>query len=143
MSQNLRWTEEQFRAYAQRRLGAEPKAMEKIQRRSLTNKSGYNVAVVLNWFRECGLPPCVPEYRFLEDRRFRFDFAWLPQKVYVEIQGGIFSAGAHVRGAALLEEHAKRNLAACAGWRGLFCVPSEICTTDFAGTIRLALAYEH
>lgn len=58
------------------------------------------------------------EYRFAPPRRFRFDFAHLPSKIAIELQGGIFSPNTrHINGAALLKEHEKLNLAASLGWR--------------------------
>lgn len=65
------------------------------------------------------------EYPFAMPRRFRFDFAHLPSKVAVEIQGGIFNPNTrHINGAALLKEHEKLNLAALHGWR-LFYVSTK------------------
>lgn len=58
------------------------------------------------------------EWRFAPPRRFRFDFAHLPSKIAIELQGGIFTANTrHINGAALLKEHEKLNLAASLGWR--------------------------
>jgi hypothetical protein len=58
------------------------------------------------------------EYRFALPRRFRFDFAHLPSKIAIELQGGIFNPNTrHINGAALLKEHEKLNLAASLGWR--------------------------
>lgn len=36
-------------------------------------------------------PEPVAEYRFAPPRRFRLDFAWVPQRVGVELQGGTFT----------------------------------------------------
>ena len=52
-------------------------------------------------------------------RKFRFDFAWPEQKLAVEIEGGIWSGGAHVRGAHFESDAAKYNLAVKLGWRVL------------------------
>lgn len=58
------------------------------------------------------------EWRFAPSRRFRFDFAHLPTKIAIELQGGIFNPNTrHINGAALLKEHEKLNLAALLGWR--------------------------
>lgn len=58
------------------------------------------------------------EWRFAPPRRFRFDFAHLPSKIAIELQGGIFNPNTrHINGAALLKEHEKLNLAALLGWR--------------------------
>jgi hypothetical protein len=74
------------------------------------------------------LPMPVFEFRFASPRRWRFDVAWplLPRPVALEVQGGLFVRGRHVRGAALLKEHEKLNAAARYGYRVLFCTPKTI-----------------
>jgi len=59
-------------------------------------------------------PDC--EYQFCETRRFRFDFAWPAQKVAVEMEGGIWSRGRHVRGAGFARDCEKYNLATSLSW---------------------------
>ena len=73
-----------------------------------------------------GLPEPVAEYQFHATRRWRLDWAWVDAKLALEIQGGLFSGGRHVRGAALLGEHEKLNAAAAAGWRVLFVTPQQV-----------------
>lgn len=73
-----------------------------------------------------GLEKPVPEYQFDQGRKWRFDWAWIGQKVALEVQGGLFSGGRHVRGAALLKEHEKLNAAAIAGWAVLFTTPDQL-----------------
>ncbi len=63
-----------------------------------------------------GLPRPEFEYRFDDTRRWRFDIAWPARKVAVEVQGGLFSGGRHVRGASLRREYEKLNTAAIGGW---------------------------
>lgn len=100
--------------------------------------------------RAAGLPAPTPEYLFAADywqgglskcshkwvkrhrctvcgarqRQWRFDWAfdWLA----VEVQGGIFSKGRHVRGAALLDEYEKINHAVLLGWFVLFMTPQQM-----------------
>lgn len=64
-----------------------------------------------------GCPPPVPEYRFHETRKWRFDFAWPDKKVAVEIEGGIWIRGRHSRGAGMLGDMDKYNSAGALGWR--------------------------
>ena len=75
-----------------------------------------------------GLPRPVPELRFAAPRRWRFDWAWPSLRIALEVQGGIFSGGRHVRGAALLKEMEKLNAAAIAGYRVLYCTPATLLT---------------
>jgi very-short-patch-repair endonuclease len=71
-----------------------------------------------------GLPEPETEYRFLKDRRFRFDFAWPDRKFAVEIQGGYYSNGRHNRNP--IPDCKKANLAGQHGWTLLFFKPDEV-----------------
>ena len=61
-------------------------------------------------------PEAHVEYRFIVDRFFRFDFAFLDIKLAVECEGGVYSKGRHVRGAGFEKDCEKYNLAAEFGW---------------------------
>ena len=74
------------------------------------------------------LPPPVFELRFAPPRRWRLDVAWPDERVALEIQGGLYTGGRHVRGAALEREHEKLNQAAAMGWRVLFTAPRQLST---------------
>lgn len=65
----------------------------------------------------CGGPALVTELRFHPDRRWRFDFAHEASKVAIEINGGIWSNGRHVRGTGYLNDREKVNAATALGWR--------------------------
>lgn len=101
--------------------------------------SGYNTTVVRAFFSECGLPDPIAEFQFLPDRKFRFDFCWPNKKVALEVQGGLWSGGAHVRGAALLKEYEKYNMACVLGWRILFVVPQDLCLLETVNLIKQSL----
>jgi hypothetical protein len=68
----------------------------------------------------------IAEYRFAPPRRWRFDFAWIDQRLALECQGGIFTQGRHTRGPALLREFEKLNAAAALGYRVLFVTPQQL-----------------
>jgi very-short-patch-repair endonuclease len=51
----------------------------------------------------------VPEYRFHFTRRWRADFAFVDEKVLVELEGGIFSKGRHTRGMGFHKDCDKYN----------------------------------
>jgi very-short-patch-repair endonuclease len=59
----------------------------------------------------------VRELRFDATRRWRFDFAHEGARVAIEINGGVWSGGRHVRGAGYLRDREKVNTATLAGWR--------------------------
>src|SRR5262245_245719 len=99
----------------------------------------YRLPIVLAYFAECGLPRPVPEFRFHPDRKWRFDFCWVQEKVGLECQGGLFIQGGHNRGSQIRKEHEKYNEAARLGFRILFCEPNTLCTQDMVDIIRSAL----
>ncbi len=76
--------------------------------------------------RLTGLPAPAREYRFHPRRRWRFDFAWPLYRVAVEVDGGIYSRGRHVRGSGFEKDAEKRNAAVIAGWQVLHFTPRQI-----------------
>lgn len=63
------------------------------------------------------LPAPISEHRFKPPRRWRFDLAWPAQLVAIEIEGGVWSYGRHLRPAGFLRDCEKYNEAACLGWK--------------------------
>jgi very-short-patch-repair endonuclease len=61
-----------------------------------------------------GIPEPTPEYRFNPQRRWRFDFAWLSERVAVEIDGGQWRAGGGRHNTD--SDREKLNTAAALGW---------------------------
>ena len=61
-------------------------------------------------------PMPVAEHRFAPPRRWRFDRAWVPYRVAVELEGGVWTGGRHTTGAGFLGDIEKYNAAALAGW---------------------------
>ena len=82
------------------------------------------------------LPAFAREYRFFPPRRWRWDFAWPDLKVAVEIEGGIYSGGAHVRGADIEDDHEKRNAGTAQGWAVLYFGPKAIQRADYVPMLR-------
>lgn len=69
--------------------------------------------------RAAGLPPPLREYRFAPPRRWRFDCAWPAQRIALEIEGGTWTGGRHVRGRGYEGDCVKYSEAALRGWRVL------------------------
>ena len=90
--------------------------------------------------RAAGLPLPATEYVFHDGRRWRFDYAWPEQRVAIEVDGGLFVGGAHVRGARVMKTHEKLNTAATAGCRILYCVPKHSLTDATIELCRAALS---
>lgn len=62
------------------------------------------------------LPTPVRELRFAPPRRWRLDFAWPERMAAVEVDGGTWTAGRHVRGKAFEADCEKHAEALLAGW---------------------------
>ena len=66
-----------------------------------------------------GLPAPIREYCFAPPRRWRFDLAWPSLRLALEIEGGVWTGGRHVRGVGFERDAEKYNAATLAGWRVL------------------------
>ncbi len=66
-----------------------------------------------------GLTGYVREYQAIPGRKFRFDFAFLSERLLVEINGGTYNGGAHGRGVGINRDYEKGNLAVVNNWRVL------------------------
>jgi len=75
-------------------------------------------------FAELGLE-CIPEYKFHDKRRWRFDFAIVGRKISVEIEGGIWSGGRHTRGKGFIGDIEKYNTATAMGWKVIRIQPND------------------
>lgn len=65
------------------------------------------------------LPSGESEHHFAKaaGRAYRFDRAWPEQGVAVELEGGVYSGGRHVRGKGFEGDCEKYNLAEELGWK--------------------------
>lgn len=78
------------------------------------------------------------EHKFLEDRKFRFDFANLESKIAIEINGGNWVGGRHTNALALEKEYEKFSLAAREGWR-IFVLSPKMITAKWLRAIAEAI----
>jgi very-short-patch-repair endonuclease len=83
----------------------------------------------------------VPEFRFSETRKWRFDFAFPAHRVAVEVEGGVFTRGRHTRPIGYLKDLEKYSHAAALGWRLIRCTPQQLATPETVALIKRALAY--
>ena len=67
-----------------------------------------------------GLPEPVREYAVPGIPRFRYDFAWVAQKLLVEINGGTWGHMGHSTGKGIARDYRKSRMAQALGWR---CYP--------------------
>ena len=85
------------------------------------------------------LPTPEREWRFLPDRKFRFDMAYTEGRVGVEVEGGTWVAGRHNRGGGFAKDCEKYNLAALNGWVVIRVTSEHIENGQAVGWIRDAL----
>ena len=69
--------------------------------------------------------PCT-EYRFHPVRMWRFDFAYVPQRIAIEVDGGTFVGGRHSRGPGVENDCEKLAEALLLGWRVLRITPRMV-----------------
>lgn len=103
------------------------------------SQSSHNTATVCAYFAQCGLPPCATEYRFHPTRKWRFDFAWVEFAVALEVDGGVWTRGAHGRGSGIVRDIEKGNAAVMLGWRVLRVQPRDLRTMATVEMIRKTL----
>jgi len=70
--------------------------------------------------------PYEREYRFAPPRRWRLDFAFLDHQLAVEVEGGVWVTGRHVRPSGFIKDIEKYNALTLLGWRLLRVVPAMI-----------------
>ena len=78
----------------------------------------------------------VAEYRFHPSRDWRFDFAIPSRSVAIEVEGGAFNGGRHIRPDGYLRDMEKYNEAAVSDWCVIRVLPSELLTFK---TVRLII----
>jgi len=66
-----------------------------------------------------------PEFRFHDTRKWRFDFAHLPSKTAVEVEGKVWG-GRHTRGDGFMADAEKYFEAHIRGWRVVRLTPNLI-----------------
>ena len=77
------------------------------------------------------LPQPVNEHLFHPTRKWRFDFAWPDIKFAVEIEGGTYSNGRHVRGKGFENDCIKYGEAMRLGWDVYRCTGGMV-TSGYA-----------
>lgn len=89
------------------------------------------------------LPEPVREHRFMLSRRYRFDAAWPDKKIAVELEGGIWTRGAHVRGKHFESDARKYNFATLAGWKVFRFTAGMIRSGEAVRTVMEAMELNH
>lgn len=82
---------------------------------------------------------CVKEYRFYKARRWRFDYAFPLYKIAVEVEGGVWTRGRHVRPQGFINDMQKYNTATLLGWRVFRTTPDKLTAKDTILMIKNAI----
>jgi hypothetical protein len=101
--------------------GAKPKAKPP----KLCPSDGY-LQATRTYCRIQSYPAPESEHRFHPVRQWRFDLAWPDRLVAVEVDGGVFSGGRHVRGVGRVKDMEKLNHATALGWRVYVVTPGQL-----------------
>jgi len=95
---------------------------------------------LLDELKAAGLPLPEKEFMFAKSigRQWRFDYAWPEQKLALEVEGGVWMEGRHVRGSGFIEDMNKYNCAAAMGWFVVRVIPAQMNDVAFR-VVRAAL----
>ncbi len=74
---------------------------------------------------------------FASPRRWRFDFAWPEHMVAIELEGGIWTDGAHTRGQHYRSDAEKYREATKLGWRVMRYVTNDLRENPFKITAEI------
>ena len=74
--------------------------------------------------QEAGLAGFVREYQAIEGRRFKWDFAFVEDRLLIEVQGAVWVKGGHSTGVGITRDCEKFSIASANKW---FTIPV---TTD-------------
>lgn len=88
------------------------------------------------------LPEPQREYQFHPKRRWKFDFAWPQLMIAVEIEGGTYTGGRHVRPEGFRKDCEKYNAAALMGWMVLRGDVKMVKNNVLLDTVQAALNQE-
>lgn len=72
----------------------------------------------------------VREHKFHPIRKWRFDFAVPEFKLAFEVEGGIWTRGAHVNPSGFIKDCEKYNAATFLGWK-VFRLPPALITEEY------------
>ena len=85
-----------------------------------------------------GFPGAVREYRFHPMRLWRFDYCWPARKLSLEIEGGVYAGGRHVRGRGYENDTEKYSTAAAMGWCVIRATPKQLNSGEAFAWLRMA-----
>ncbi len=106
-----------------------PLRLEELAGKRPRKKGNDDAERLLLWqIKQYGLTPPISQYLFAMTlkRQWRWDFAWTSEFLALEVQGGIWTRGAHGHPEDILRNMLKHNDAALLGWRWLQFTPEQV-----------------
>lgn len=95
--------------------------------------------ILANRAERAGLPPMLAQFRFCPTRRWRADFAYPEAMLLIEVDGGTWSGGRHVRSKGFENDCEKTSTAAALGYRVIRLTRGMIESGQAVTLIRQAL----
>lgn len=84
----------------------------------------------------------VKEFLFHPTRRWRFDYAIIEHRIAIEVEGGVYTRGRHVRPMGFLGDMEKYNSATLLGWRIFRVTPDDLLRTKTINLLKEAISAE-
>jgi len=117
-----------------------PRKNDLSRRKAKAAAPSFDYAEALLYeFHMAGLPSPEREFLFHKKRKWRFDLAWPSLLIAVEVEGGIWVGGRHVRGEGYEADCEKYNEAQMAGWMVLRFTPNMLRNGKASKTIEKVL----
>ncbi len=82
---------------------------------------------------------CVKEHKFHPKRKWRFDYAIPEYKIALEVEGGVWTGGRHIRAQGFLGDMEKYNTATLMGWRVFRTTPDDLYKMATINLLRQAI----
>lgn len=82
----------------------------------------------------------VKEHLFHPTRKWRLDYAVISHKIAIEVEGGVFTRGRHVRPIGFLNDIEKYNSATLLGWRIFRVTPDDLLRTKTLNMLKEAIS---
>lgn len=89
------------------------------------------------WQRNDG-PTLIKEFHVSDERDFSNDYLHVESKTIIELDGGVYTGGRHVRPQGFINDCVKLNIAALAGYR-VIRIPTGFATDNYLSQIIEAL----
>lgn len=104
--------------------------------------NGMEHTIFLKLVEGAGFGVPTPEFKFDADRKWRFDYAFPHVHVAVEVEGGAYSRGRHVRPLGFIADLEKYSEAAVQGWVVIRVTPQQLPTPETIALLHRAFQFK-